>query len=108
MNPSEDTLSELLQVTRRLAGSADLTDSAFGELLKRRGQLIDRLTADGFDPADARLQSIVLDGAALQARMRSRRDSLREEIAGLERAAVMMDGMKATLLHTGHAVDLVA
>lgn len=97
MEHIHDTVSELLEITREIAGYSQPEGAAFALLLARRGELIRRLCSGGLDPADVRVRTVLREGAALLTNARQWRDSLREQAASLDLLAVACGGMQAAL-----------
>jgi len=108
MEQLEEVISELVVVTRQMAESGDQEGDGFCKLIRRRGELIQRLCSCRFDPSDDRIASIVLEGAQFQARMESHCDSLRGQIASLDLAAIHVRGVRSTLSQPEQGVDFSA
>jgi hypothetical protein len=104
MEQLEEVISELLALTRGMRDAGD--PDTFGQVIHRRGELIQRLCSGRFDPSDHRLGLIVSEGSELQKRMESRCDSLRDQIASLDLAAIHVRGVGFTLSPPGQGLDV--
>jgi hypothetical protein len=97
MEAVDDTIAELEAVTAEMAGMQDLAGKRLSDLLEKRGMLIRRLIANGFDAGDSRLMSIIADAERLQERLKRHADSIRRDLAGLETAGRLLTAVGSTL-----------
>ena len=104
---NRDIVAELAELTYKMADTHPDTD-AFGAMLGRRGELMEELCAGVFDPNDNRIALIERDGAELLSIMESRCTRLRDEMTVLARAAIMVDGVRSTLVTPQFGVDVTA
>ena len=102
-----DLVTELAELTYRMADTDPDTD-AFGVMLGRRGEMMEELCSGVFDPNDNRIALIERDGAELQSIVESRCTRLRDEMTVLSRAAIMVDGVRSTLVTPQFGVDVTA
>lgn len=109
MDPVQDVITELRDVTRKLAGAAKLDSGEFTQLLTRRGELIRCLCSGVFDPSDARITAILRDGEHILDKARTRREMLKSEASSLELLNSLCGGIRSTIPRKEHAaVDVTA
>ena len=109
MDPVQDVIAELREVTRKLAVAVQLDTGEFTQLLMRRGELIRCLCSGAFDPSDARITAILRDGEHILDRARTRRELLKSEASSLELLGSFCGGIRSTIPRKEHAaVDVTA
>ena len=97
MVPGNDTISELEAVTTEMAALQDLAGARLSDLLEKRGKLIQRLIATGWDAGDHRLASIISNAAQLQERLQKHADSIRGDLSKLDSASALIGAVKSTI-----------
>lgn len=97
MEQNDNLIGELRDLTNEMAVHPEPESEAFHKMIERRGELIRSVCSAGFNPARDNIQSILAEGELILARVRSRRDLLRGEIANLKRVARLVGGIKSTL-----------
>lgn len=109
MDPIQDVVAELREVTRKLANAAQLESDEFAQLLTQRGELIRKLCSGSFDPSDGRIRAILRDGEHILDRARARQELLKKEGSSLELLTAFCGGIRSTIPQKEHAaVDVTA